>query len=314
VFHQPTYLCPPKYHALEDPGRGNFAGNGNAGHNSGNSTNRGKHSRLAEHSGRSEVSAHTDTKRAGRSKQAAWSIVQEEGMWGEHEAMDEESMANAIAAHNMQRTQHQLPLDGFARPDWYYYQWMPCADSTATVMPSFMAYGEAYESWPMPDGCGPMVWDSTIAPFVPQSPSHWIAEAPAGGLAICPMDEDLMLAGGPASPMNGGLHPPSEVHPATNIEGLAQSPKGPVARQSRCYPQHGMRTPSSLGSPPQSATPTEVPSPRPVEFAASSSVDGTSADASLDDVARDGSALAAGGRAASPAAMGQAPVAGSPAT
>merc|ERR1740123_135117 len=112
--------------------------------------------------------------------------------------------------------------------------------------------------------------------------------------------------------MNGCLQPHSEVHSVTNNEGLVQNPKGSVARQSRCYPQHGMRTPSSLGSPPQSATPTEVPSPRRVEFAASSSADGTSADATLDDVARDGSALAAGGRAASHAATGQAPGAGSP--
>jgi len=200
---------------------------------------------------------------------------------------------------------------------------MPCADSTAAMMPSFMAYGEAIEPWAMPDGCGPMVWDSTVAPFVPHSPSHWMAEAPSGGLAICPVDEDLMLAGGPGgvgspmnSPMNGALQPQSEVHPATN-EGPAQNPKGPTApaaRQIRYYPQHGMRTPSSLGSPQQSATPTEVPSPRPVEFAASSSVDGTSADASLDDMARDGSVLATGCRAASPAATGQATVAGSPAT
>jgi hypothetical protein len=271
MLHQPTCLCPPKYHALEEPGRGNFAGvMGNAGHSGGSSTNRG----------RNEFTAHTHAKRAGRSKQAAWPSVQEEGVWGEHVAMDEESMANAMAADTTHGPQHQLPLDGFAQPDWYYYQWMPCTESTVAVMPSFIAVAEAYESWPMPDGCGPVVWDSTVAPFVPQSFDHWIAEAPTGDLALSPVDEELRFAagtGGAFSPGNGGLQPPCEVNPAANNAERVQNPKGPIARQSRCYPQQGIRTPSSLGSPPLSATPTEVSSPRPVEFAASSSVDGTSA-------------------------------------
>merc|ERR1719310_2282852 len=49
-----------------------------------------------------------------------------------------------------------------------------------------------------------------------------------------------------------------------------------LARQHNHYLRKGLRTPSSLGSPPLSAAPTEAPSPRPIEGDSNGSVYGSS--------------------------------------
>jgi hypothetical protein len=49
-----------------------------------------------------------------------------------------------------------------------------------------------------------------------------------------------------------------------------------LMRQNSHYLRKGLRTPSSLGSPPLSAAPTEAPSPRPIEGDSNGSVYGSS--------------------------------------
>merc|ERR1719183_3197555 len=63
-----------------------------------------------------------------------------------------------------------------------------------------------------------------------------------------------------------------------------------LARQHNHYLRKGLRTPSSLGSPPLSETPTEVPSPRIVEADSNQGSDYIGQDGSSDDT-RDRHAL-----------------------
>lgn len=245
IVHQPTFLRPPKYHALEPAleeayrpdafgydASGGFVGNGGP---LGRGAGRGLRGRQRQTPMRASAWAGQDMQE--QMQQAA------NGCGG--------AMGMGLA-----------PVPENFLPEFmpYYCQWMPCADASGQAM-----FPEEAESWGQ-DAYAQLLWDPSAGAFSPamvQGP--WLVEAGMPG-EMAELAEALPL---------DVEHLPSvmALDGALQVEGFEQRGKG--GRRSK----PGVRTPS--WSPPQSATPTEVPSPRPAELTGSS---GCSGDAS-DDVA-----------------------------
>lgn len=301
---QPTCLQPPKYHALEDPSRtsstGGSASSGPApkGRGRGGARARGRGPALPTRS-RPALAAVT----AGPDAWApAWAGPAEEDAWGEQAR----SFAGVAQLQESGPWPHMPPPSsaggcGRRHPSFpehfvpYYCQWMSYADPNGQTLhyPDYGS-GESVDHWGAPthDGFRPLVWDMAAMPLLsaqaatmPSTQSRWMMEAEetaeAGAEAdVLPADVESL----PSLLALDGL--------LQSVEGLSQQPVG--GRGAK----HGLRTPS--WSPPQSATPTEVPSPRPVELTAGSS--GGSGHASPDDVvpALEGRLAVAGAAAGAP--------------
>lgn len=139
-------------------------------------------------------------------------------------------------------------------------------------MPPAMRYPEPMESWPMgmsPFGYAPMVWGAP--PMAGMSPMNMMGGMMSpNGMDGARLLEDLMpnmdddddyLKGKNGTPptasdasSRGGSRKGSQVY--------KQAPVAELLARQKYYLREGLRTPSSLGSPPISNTPTEAPSPR----------------------------------------------------
>jgi len=151
---------------------------------------------------------------------------------------------------------------------WYPCQWMPCAESMTSLVQPPMGYSDSCDPWGLQLGCAPLVWGPHMHPcLMALSPSsHGSVEEASRVL------EGLALEDGDEN---------SGAGKCVLSDGKALTK---AARKKFLLPE-GLRTPSSLGSPPISATPTEVPSPRPAG-GGSSSIEG-SGDGSSDDGPRE---------------------------
>jgi len=229
AVHQPMYLRPPKYHALEDPVRAAAGG--------------GAFSSGSGPRGRSRPGS----ERPYLMPAPAWEWDAQEQA---HASLPAHAGNGALGAGTAQFSEQHMP-EAFVP---YFCQWMPFAA----------------EGWGQ-DGYPAMLWDSAAGAFVPaMGQGPWLMEAAAGmhgeaaeqveGSAEGSVDVELLPS---VLALDGALR---------RAEGLELQGGGGVGHG----PKTGVRTPS--WSPPQSATPTELPSPRPAELTAGSS--GCSGDAS----------------------------------
>lgn len=265
--YQPTYWNPPKYHQLEDPGRGN-SGFMSASYSKG----RGQRRRAPP--------MHTDSG-------AMYSDTGQGMMQGSHPGLggDMASLDIGCAWGHHEPQPHELPMypvvelppgangmqggqaQGFM-PE-VYHAWVPCTESTMSTQQmhgALMAYassdmGPSGDAWGLPAM-------GYAAPYAVWGDLPGFTQSSASSF--------MLSEGGSCSYPKG----------AGSKTGKGRNDQGGKTQQSDYYLRRGMRTPSSLGSPPLSATPTEAPSPRPEEPSAGSG------EASSDDTAREAAAHA----------------------
>lgn len=177
------------------------------------------------------------------------------------------------------QAQQEDQLLGMATHPQYYCQWVPNYywDPSAQLVPPPIGYSQGWGP-PMHDGMQQCLM--TVPPSAAVRHEQDAAgegrrsEARMSGQPLLPpmlpMDPSMynpgMMPMGGVSPMAGSPVGPlvfGEIH----LNGLPPWPveeEAPGVRRGASH-RKGLRTPSSLGSPPLSAAPTEAPSPRQVE-------------------------------------------------
>jgi len=235
--YQPTFWNPPKYHQLEDPGRGS-PGFMSASYSKG----RGQRRRAAPMQ-TDNCAMYPDVSQGMMPASPVMGAeMTDMGCgWGLHEPQPHELPMYPVVMPPSPGMQGGPPQNFIPE----VYQWVPCAESPTQQMHPLMAYGDMGDAWGLQMGYTPMVWgDPTFCQGSSSSSFVHESQQPRG----------------------------------KNGKGKTEQGK---TQHSDYYLRRGMRTPSSLGSPPLSATPTEAPSPRPEEPSAGSG------EASSDDTARE---------------------------
>lgn len=302
---QPTYFTPPKYHALEDPtvrgsgfGFGGFGG-GNTGGNMRtriHDKQRSPNNAARQHQYFGDGFDHGAESRrpsGGNYGSGAGAWHNDQGDWGQHDHYMENSHHAMVGAGN-------CDAEGWNRNFMpYICQWMPCSGAdeagTTPLLPPQMGYGEV--NWSTPYGCSsmPMVWEPALPYTQPVgSPSNWLTSEGQplqnydGGSFESSLQLALEAGGIPSIPnMHTGLQDVDSEKGCIQHEAIVA---GLMERQNKYFLKNGMRTPSSLGSPPIT-TPTETPGITPRHAgAAGSSADGSAEFSSdVDAVSREAS-------------------------
>mmetsp|Transcript_99110 Transcript_99110/g.212352 ORF Transcript_99110/g.212352 Transcript_99110/m.212352 type:complete len:629 (-) Transcript_99110:75-1961(-) len=278
---QPTFRHPPRYHAFEDSFR---EYNNNPGYSKGRNSN--------------PKSARKATNARARARD--WRQPAADPYYCGDGGGDEASPASSSQAY--------LP--------YAMCQWMPCAEASGQLMPAPMGYSEAADPWgaqaaygyaamgqvvwgtPLPQQCVMDVVPNSQPTQLEPSRQHQgavrtgfdfgpvdmvgiphLAAGEAGGQLTWDWNQNYSSSGEQFAANSGAWQAPN----LARFLGVEHFDKLPIKSKSR--KGAGMRTPSSLGSPVESATPTEEPSPRQPE-ATSSSQDGQ-ADSISDDTALD---------------------------
>lgn len=230
--YQPTYWNPPRYHALEDPSR-DLSGLGAVG-----PAVRGLLQR--------RLVSGTDT--------------------GDFGPLDPDYTALPLGLPP-QAERCVLGAPAFVP---YCYRWVPFTETGHPALPLPMGYGEVSDSWPISFAAAPLLNQAAWGPGM--APACWLE----GSTLLLPdavRSTDCLASEHP----DEGYEPNSEPHNYGAVFDCGYEPNSEphnygaprVERISRKmqqkYFRSGLRTPSSLGSPGASVTPTEVPSPRQAE-------------------------------------------------
>jgi len=323
--NQPTYWNPPRYHALEEPPRAGVGekaagggllvavGEGSSAAGRGASSllrsRRGSRQlRLAALSLSAAAASTADAGVAGPEGEAASDGSGVGGAWVSAEDTDAAVAAATALLGAGVGTGGEGLLAGGAQPSGtgaatmppYVYQWVPLSESSSQLVPPPVGYdalcSPSVEPWGMPLGYAPVVWGASLPPCFLTLPNSAQLALEDVSPATAAGDQD-----GSCSPAvesaEGVTCPPcqpfrlweQDISPVSALGDLP-SLEDLLARQQNYYLRKGMRTPSSLGSPPLSVAPTEAPTPRGGVEGASpdeGSVYGSSDDAACREVPSD---------------------------
>lgn len=278
---QPTFWSPPRYHALEDP-----PAKGSNSHPKGRS--RGGSSSNALPTQQQGLPFYPDGSPSNRTSnmEAAFST-------------DGQLLPAALPSvhpmngHGQNAVEHSPQgYSPYSAPHQYpFCQWVPMGQEAPTqLIPPSMGYGQVMDSsWTMPMAYSPWVCGAYmqqappnggmqpgVSPYlmtVPASPQHGDGNHELGVEQDSPdrMNTGVEVQG---FSMDMGEMPnmptyPEDIGGFLQIDGMPSWPSADPddyhTMPSNRYLSKGLRTPSSLGSPPLSGAPTEVPSPRIIE-------------------------------------------------